>query len=154
MTEKGTTHSICNVYEAETIDNYQAVLPKSKRNKHSNIVKLSNCQLMTDEVSVLGLGLSFCPTTKYLNKEQTTTNFYSFIRHLKIFEYFDENPDLENSQHTTNDINTERHILDRRKRNPDWYPNDLKEKRSEGLVSIVSKGVHTPPPFLDQSPLF
>ena len=55
-----------------------------KRNKHSNIVNLSNRQLTTDEVSVLELGLSFCPTTKYLNKEQTTNDFYSFIRRLKF----------------------------------------------------------------------
>ena len=112
MTEKGATHSICNVDEAETIDNYKAVAPKSKRNKHSNIVNLSNCLLTTDEVSILELGLSFCPTTKYLNKEQTTNNFYSFIRHLKILEYFHENPNLEDSHHTTNDVDTERDILE------------------------------------------
>ena len=80
MIEKGATHSIRDVDEVETIDNYQTVQSKSKRNKHSNIVNLSNRQLTTDEVSVLELGLSFCPTTKYLNKEQTTNDFYSFIR--------------------------------------------------------------------------
>ena len=64
MTEKGATQSICDVDEAETIHNYQVVQPKSKRNKHNNIINLSNCQLTT-EVSVLELGLSFCPTTKY-----------------------------------------------------------------------------------------
>ena len=94
-TKKGATHSICGVDEAETINNYQAVQPKSKRNKHNNIVNLSNRQLTTDEVSVLELGLSFCPTTKYLNKEQTTNDFYSFIRRLKFFEYFHENPNLK-----------------------------------------------------------
>ena len=80
MIEKGAIHSIRDVDEVETIDNYQTVQSKSKRNKHSNIVNLSNRQLTTDEVSVLELGLSFCPTTKYLNKEQTTNDFYSFIR--------------------------------------------------------------------------
>ena len=85
-------------------------------------------QYHTDEVSVLELGLSFCPTTKYLNKEQTTYDFYSFIRHLKFFEY--ENPNLQDLQHTTNDVDTERDILDWRKRNPDLYPNDVKEKQS------------------------
>ena len=67
MTEKGARDSIYDVDEAEIIDNYQAVQPKSKRNKNSNIVNLSNCQLMTDEVSVQNLGLSLCLTTKYLN---------------------------------------------------------------------------------------
>ena len=123
----GATHSICDVDEAETI-NYQAVQTKSKRNKHNNIVNLPNRQLTTDAVSVLELGLSFCPTTKYLNKEQTTSNFYSFIRQLKFFEYFHKNPNLQDSQHITNDVHTERDTLDWRKRNRDWYPNDVKEK--------------------------
>ena len=92
VTEKGTTHSICDVHEAETIHKYQAVQPKSKTNKHNNIFNLSNRQLKTDEGPVLELGKSFCPATKYLNKEQTTNDFYSFIRRLKIFEYFHENP--------------------------------------------------------------
>ena len=85
-------------------------------------------QYHTDEYSVLELGLSFCPTTKYLNKEQTTCNFYNFIRCLKFFEYFHENPNLHDSQHTNNDVDTERDILDWIKRNPDWYPNYVKEK--------------------------
>ena len=104
-------------------------------------------QYHTDEVSVLELGLSFCPTTKYLNKEQTTCNFYSFIRRLKFFEYFHENPNLQDSQHTTNDVEREREtarqkdILDWRKRNlgPDWYPNFVKEKWSEGPVSFIEE---------------
>ena len=57
-----------DVGEVETIDNCQTVQFKSKRNKHRNIVNLSNRQLASDEVSVLELGLSFCPTTKYLIK--------------------------------------------------------------------------------------
>ena len=67
-------------------------------------------QYHTDEVAGLELGLSFWPTTKYLNKEQTTSNFYSFVRHLKFFEYFHENPNLQDSQHTTSDVDTEREI--------------------------------------------
>ena len=139
VTEKGATHSICDVHEAQTIRKYQAVQPKSKRNKHNNIFNLSNRQLKTDEGPVLELGQSVCPRTKYLNKEQTTNDFYSFIGRLKIFEYFHENPNLQDSQHITNDVNTERDILDWRKRNPDCYPIDLKEKRSEGLVSLIEK---------------
>ena len=58
---------------------------------------------------------------------------------LKLFEYFHENPNLQDSQYTTNDVDTERYILDWRKRNPDWYPNYLKEKWSEGLVLFIGK---------------
>ena len=127
VTEKGATQSICDVDEAETIHNYQVVQPKSKSNKHNNIINLSNCKLTT-EVSVLELGLSFCPTTKYLNKQQTTNNFYSFIRCLKIFQYLHGNfGPAKDSQHATNDVDTRRDILDWRKRNPDWYPNDVKK---------------------------
>ena len=55
-----------------------------KKNKHSNIANLSKCQLTTDDVSVLELGLPFCSTTKYLNKQQTTNNINSFTRGLEI----------------------------------------------------------------------
>ena len=58
---------------------------------------------------------------------------------MKIFQYIHENPNLQDSQYITNDVDTERDILDWRKRNPDCYPNDLKEKRSEGLVSLIEK---------------
>ena len=139
MTEKGVTHCICDVDEAETIDNYQTVQSKSKRNKHSNNVNLSNHQLTTDEVPIFELGLSFCPTIKYLNKEQTTNDFYSFIRRLKIFEYFHEDPNLLDSQATTNDVHTVRDILGWSERNHDWYLNDVKEKRSKGLASFIEK---------------
>ena len=139
MTQKGATQSICDVDEAETIHNYQVVQPKSKRNKHNNIVNLSNCQLTT-EVSVLELGLSFCPTTKYLNKEQTTNNFHSFIRCLKFFQYLHRNfGPAQDSQHATNDVDTGRDILDWRKRNPDWYPNDVKKNDQKDLYHSLKK---------------
>ena len=112
MTEKGAAQSIRDVDEVKTIDNYQTVQSKSKRRKHSNIVNFSNYQLITDEVSVLELVLSVCPTTKYLNTEQTTNAFYSFIRPLKVFQYFHENPNQQDSQDTANDVDAERDILD------------------------------------------
>ena len=34
---------------------------------------------------------------------------------------------------------TQRDILDWRKKTPVWYPNDVKEKLSEGLVSFIKK---------------
>ena len=48
--------------------------------------------LAIDKISVLELGLGFCPTVKMLRKEQTTNDFYRFIRQLKLLEYFYENP--------------------------------------------------------------
>ena len=114
MAEKRATQSICAVDKAETIDNYQTVQSKSERRKYSNTVNLSNRQLMTDEVFTLEPGLSFCQTTKYLNKEQNTTNFITFLYN---FEYFHQNPNLQDSQGTNIDVDTD--ILDSRKRNPD-----------------------------------
>ena len=68
---------------------------------------LSNCQLTTDETSILELGLLLRPT--YLNKEQTTQDFYSFIRCLEIFEYFHNNPDQKDSLNTNNNVDKERY---------------------------------------------
>lgn len=69
---------------------------------------------MTDEVFTLEPGLSFCQTTKYFNKEQNTTNFITFLYN---FEYFHQNPNLQDSQGTNIDVGID--ILDSRKRNPD-----------------------------------
>ena len=114
MAEKRATQSIRAVDKVETIDNNQTVQSKSERRKYSNTVNLSNRQLMTDEVFTLEPGLSFYQTTKYLNKEQNTTNFITFLYN---FEYFHQNPNLQDSQGTNIDVDTD--ILDSRKRNPD-----------------------------------
>ena len=112
-----------------------------------SVISFNMCLVFTSIPYWWSFCFRFCPTTKYLNKEQTTCNFYSFIRRLKFFEYFHENPNLQDSQHTTNDVEREREtarqkdILDWRKRNlgPDWYPNFVKEKWSEGPVSFIEE---------------
>ena len=57
------------------------------------IVILSKQILTIDEISVLELVLTFCPTVKTLSKEQTINNFYRLIRQLKLREYFCDNLD-------------------------------------------------------------
>ena len=127
VTEKKATH-ICDVDKVKIIDNYQIVESKSKKKKNINNVNLSNCCLTTDKVSVLEPWLSLCPTTKYLHKDNYSKKdkylnnaFHIFIRRLKIFEYFQKNSNLQDSQDTSNDVDLKRDILDWRKRNPDWY---------------------------------
>ena len=56
--------------------------------------------LTTDEISVLELGLTFCPTVKLLSKEHTTNDFYRFIWQLKLHEYFYENPNKTSPENT------------------------------------------------------
>ena len=51
-------------------------------------------QILTiDEISVLELGLTFCPTVKMLGKEQTANDFYRFIRQVELHKCFNGNPD-------------------------------------------------------------
>ena len=54
---------------------------------------LSKQILTIDEISVLELGLTFCPTVKMLRKEQTANDFYRFIRRVELHKYFYGNPD-------------------------------------------------------------
>ena len=61
-------------YNKETFSNF------NHRLKNKTIVNLSKQILTVDEISVLELGLTFCPTVKILSKEQTTNGFYRFIR--------------------------------------------------------------------------
>ena len=49
--------------------------------------------LIIDEISVLELGLTFCPTVKMLSKEQTANDFYRFIWRVELRQYFYWNPD-------------------------------------------------------------
>ena len=67
-------------------------------------------QILTiDEISVLALGLTFCTTVKMLSKEQTTNDFYRFIRRLKLHDYFYENPDKTSPENPGKTLgNTER----------------------------------------------
>ena len=67
-------------------------------------------QILTiDEISVLALGLTFSPTVKMLSKEQTTNDFYRFIRRLKLHDYFYENPDQTSPENPGKTLgNTER----------------------------------------------
>ena len=44
------------------------------------------------EIKLLEIGLAFCTLLKMLRKEQTTNEFYKFIRQLKSHEHFYENP--------------------------------------------------------------
>ena len=75
-----------------------------------------------------------------LSKEQTTNNFYGFIRRLKLHEYFYENPNKTSPENTDTTLgNSERDPLNWRKNNPDWYPQEVKENRSKRLNSFIEK---------------
>ena len=54
--------------------------------KNSCVVNLSKRKLTEDEITLLDLGLTFCPSVKNVNKEQVASDFFSFIRRLKLFE--------------------------------------------------------------------
>ena len=90
-------------------------------------------QILTiDEISVLVLGLTFSPTVKMLSKEQTTNDFYGFIRRLKLHDYFYEHPNKTSPENTDKPLgNSECDPLNWRKNNPDWYPQEVKENRSK-----------------------
>ena len=74
------------------------------------------------------------------SKEQTTNYFYQFIRQLKLLEYFYENPKKALSENTNNTLrNSKCDPLNWKNNNLDWYPQDVKENRSNILNSFIEK---------------
>ena len=120
--------------------------PKIQAPKHlssatkSLISNLSNRSISETEKTVLELGLTFCPSQKNLNKEQLTLDFYHFIRRLKLQEYFHFNPPHNNQDNPENHVTTddERSNLNSSNKNSDWYPDSVKNDRSEGLLKFIN----------------
>ena len=124
--------------------------PKNKSKptikKDSIICNLSSYKLSEVEKSVLELGLSFSPSTFNIDKEQIATDMYQFIRKLKLREFFSTNTTHEptsiespnNDNINTTPENTDRCPLKWKDKNPDWYPDDVRNNRSEGLTKWIT----------------
>ena len=104
-------------------------------------LNLSDRQLSADEISVLELGLSFCPSQKNFNKEQIAADFYRFTRKLRLTEYWHEKHG-QNKDHSTqnlpHDTITDQCNLDWPKSNPYWYPEEVRKGRSKGLEEFIT----------------
>ena len=115
-------------------------LNSNQRIRNKSIVNLSKLILTTDESSLLELVIASCPTVKMSSKEQTTNYFHQFIRQLKLLEYFYENPKKALSENTNNTLrNSKCDPLNWKNNNLDWYPQDVKENRSNILNSFIEK---------------
>ena len=116
--------------------------PFKNNNQKSNVYNLSQHKLTEDEKLVLELGLSFCPSQKNFNREKFANDTHAFIRRLKLKEYFhersqtDENFNNKKKEHSI--INKDRCPLDWNIKNPHWYPEAVREGRSEGLVDFIN----------------
>ena len=111
-------------------------VPPAKK-KHSNIVNLSNRRLTDPESRVLELGLTFCPSVKDYNKEKVVDDYYKFIRRLKLAEYFHENP--SKSSQELPQFDEDRSKMNWTPKNPDWYPDAVRNKRSASLTKFIDK---------------
>ena len=107
--------------------------------RKSLTANLSNRPISETEKTVLDLRLTFCPSQKNLNKEQLTLDFYHFIRPLKLKEYF-HNPAHNNQDNPENHVTTddERSNLNWSNKNSDWYPDSVKNDRSEDLLKFIN----------------
>ena len=141
-------------------------------NSTSSIINLSRRQLTEAEKSVLDLGLTFSPSNNQYNKEELAHDMYNFIRKLRIREYFhnttnnkvnnsSSNGDIDNnniqSSNNNNNANSNANLLqsvsntteaiDRADskweyRNPNWYPDKVKNNRSPDLTSFITNFQH------------
>ena len=111
----------------------------SNQLRASSVINLSKSRQMSpDEISVLELGLNFCPSVKEINKEQLADDYFHFIRRLKLREYFsgadDDTNELDDSP-----TSPDRCASTWKQCNPDFYPEEVKENRSAGLEWFVEQ---------------
>ena len=100
----------------------------------SLIVNLSKRSITETEKSVLELGLTFCPSQKNFNKEQLSTDFFHFIRRLKLREHFFRSPSSYDNENIRTDERSEHKW---KASNKYWYPEELQINRSEGLLKFI-----------------
>ncbi len=98
---------------------------------------MSQRDLSADEILVLVLGLNFCPAIQHYNKEQLADDCFHFIRCLKLREYFHREGEDNDTKDTLPD--EDRCKLDWATKNPDWYPDEVIEGRSAGLVKFIDE---------------
>ena len=104
------------------------------------IVNLSDRVLSPAEKSVLELGLSFSPSNKNYDRILFATDFYQFVRRLKLCDYFAnldsdyEHSDGYKDEPLDNGVWVEK--------NPDWYPEKVKKNRSKGLQTFIENTTH------------
>ena len=115
--------------------------------KYSKVFKnLTNPHraLSKDEVEVLELGLTFCPSAKDFNKEELTEDTYWFIHRLKLKEFFfqkknDITAGINNSG--ASDIITGSPECNEEQKweskNSEWYPEEVRNNRSEALTNFI-----------------
>ena len=72
---------------------------------------------------------------QHYNKEQLADDCYNFIRRLKLREYFYKEEEETTPDDTTPD--DDRCKLNWASKNPDWYPEEVVEGRSAGLVRFI-----------------
>ena len=105
----------------------------------SSVINLSKKRTLTpDEISVLEFGLNFCPSVKEFNKEKLADDCFHFIRRLKLKEYF------SGTATDTAEVDDEPTEPDRapskwKQTNPDYYPEEVRNNRSEGLRWFIDK---------------
>lgn len=122
---------------ANTVHSAAERFKKRKPNSNSIVFNLSKRKLTPVEQSVLELGLTFSPSAKAIDQEHITADVYQFIRKLKLREYFSQDDDNSDNTPTDEEQDDERDPSKWQERHPHWYPDKVKNNRSEGLVRWI-----------------
>ena len=104
------------------------------------IVNLSDRVLSPAEKSVLELGVSFSPLNKNYDRILFATDFYEFVRRLKLCDYFANlDSDYEQSDGYKDELPDNGVWVEK---NPDWYPEKVTKNRSKGLQTFIENTRH------------
>ena len=127
--------------QATTFGLKPQVLQKRIADKKTSILNLSkNRKLTNDEISVLDLGLTFCPSVQHFNKEQLADDVYKFIRQLSLKEYFsNDDGETENTPVSASQEHLDRAPTKWSLSNSTWYPESVRENRSDSLQSFITE---------------
>ena len=105
---------------------------------NSIVYNLSKRKLTTVEQSVLELGITFSPSKKALDKDQIASDMFQFVRKLKLREYFEQNKDSSEPVNLPPAVqDDERDPTKWQERHPTWYPDKVRNQRSEGLCRWI-----------------
>ena len=113
---------------------------QKKTTTKMNVTNISSRNFTPDEIELLSLGLSFCPSVRDFDRAKFSDDMFSFFRRMKLKEFFsDIHGHEELSQTAADQEPQERKMHNWNSTNTDWYPDNVRNGRSQGLMELLSK---------------
>ena len=138
----GTTKATKNAQQQQTKTSFANSYSHQNTHNKSNVTNLSSRRLTPDEIEILSKGLSFSPSVHNYDKSKFSDDVFSFIRKLKLTEFFQQRQDQPNTlseHHANSNEHPDRKMHNWSTSNSQWYPDEVKNDRSPQLLEFIKK---------------